>query len=775
MLAAVIAIIAMGIGSFVGMLSTFNNLDRARGSYYSQCRMADFWIDLKKAPVEEAKRRARIPGISEIRTRISFQVVVDLEGVDQPISGMVISMPPEPEPVINNLVMEQGSYFTADRRNQVIVSEKFAKARNIQPGMFINLVLNGQKKQVYVIGTAISAEHIYFAPPGGIVDNPRQYGAFYLKRDYVEDMFGFHGACNEVVGLLTPEARKHPQPVLDKLDKQLNEYGVFSVTPLKQQFSNLNLTSEMGGLQTMATMFPILFLSVAALVMNVLMMRMAEQQRTIVGTLKALGYYNSSVFDHFIKFGLVVGVLGGIFGCLIGYWVAGGMTGMYRSVFEFPHLVNDVYPGIMLTAMIISITFAVLGTLRGVRQVVDLNPAEAMREPAPAVGGSILLEHWQWFWTRLDFRWQMIMRGLFRNKLRTLIAIFAATMGAGMVVMAFGFVNSMSKMINFQFEEVMHSDYTMTLKDELSGEAVLEARQLPGVIQAEPVFNVACTFYNKNHTKKGSITGLLPDADLTTPRQEDGTAVPVPPVGLLMPARLAGQLHLSAGDTVDLIPVKGEKRRYTVPVAGIIHSMIGLTVYADYHYLNRLVGEVNAISELQLKASQTPDEQRDFYHRCKQFPRLSALDVVAIQKKVIARQFNNMMLSMAIGMIMFAAVIFFGSILNGSLIAIAERRREIATFRVLGYQATEVSEIFLRENMITNMIGAVLGLPVGYILLYGMMSQFQNDAYSMPSYISSASMAWTLVLAVVFILCSQWIIHRSILKMQWQEALSMKE
>ncbi len=183
MLAAIIAIIAVGTGCFVGMLSTFNNLEKARSSYYSQCRMADFWIDLKKAPLSEVKLLLEQEGISEIRDRISFPVIVDLAEVDRPISGHLLTLPAHPEPIINNIVVERGSYFSEKRRDEVIISEKFARARNIEMGSYIYLVLNGQRKKLFVVGTAMSSEYMYLTPPGSIASNPSEYGLFYVKRE----------------------------------------------------------------------------------------------------------------------------------------------------------------------------------------------------------------------------------------------------------------------------------------------------------------------------------------------------------------------------------------------------------------------------------------------------------------------------------------------------------------------------------------------------------------------------------------------------------------
>ena len=111
MLAAIIAIIAVGVGCFVGMRFTFLNLQAAQTSYYSRCRMADFWVSVKKAPIGEVQRLTELPGVSEVRSRIVYPVVVDLAGVERPLGGLALSLPTHPAPIINNIVLQRGSYF----------------------------------------------------------------------------------------------------------------------------------------------------------------------------------------------------------------------------------------------------------------------------------------------------------------------------------------------------------------------------------------------------------------------------------------------------------------------------------------------------------------------------------------------------------------------------------------------------------------------------------------------------------------------------------------
>lgn len=268
------------------------------------------------------------------------------------------------------------------------------------------------------------------------------------------------------------------------------------------------LDGELTQLKNMAYMFPLFFLVVAALVLNVLMIRLAEQQCTVVRTLKAIGYENKLLTIHSMKFDSTTGIVGGILGCLLGYWLGDVITRMYVEYFNFPQLNNRFYPILLLVGILISILFSVLGTLKGVRNILALEPAEAMRQASPPVGKTVFLEKIHFLWALLDAQWHMIIRGLFRNKSRTFISIFSATLGSSIVILAFGFVDSMNEMVQIQFDTVLKSDYRLTFNNEINYSAFDEISKIPGVIHVEPVYNLPCTFKTGNHSKKGVVTGI---------------------------------------------------------------------------------------------------------------------------------------------------------------------------------------------------------------------------------------------------------------------------
>ena len=184
LLLAVVLILGLGVSAYVMNLSLYFNLELSRRSYYAECRMADFWVDVQRFPQAEVDRLTSDSGITELRARIVMPVAVDIEGVDKPLSGTIISMPADPRPVINNLVLRQGGYFTNLRREEVIISDGFARSRNIRPGDRIHVLLNDRRQELIVVGTAISAEFVFARAPGAMIPDQSGYVVMYVKERF---------------------------------------------------------------------------------------------------------------------------------------------------------------------------------------------------------------------------------------------------------------------------------------------------------------------------------------------------------------------------------------------------------------------------------------------------------------------------------------------------------------------------------------------------------------------------------------------------------------
>ncbi|MGM0487449.1 MAG: ABC transporter permease [Planctomycetota bacterium] len=776
LLLAITSIVAIGMTCFISMRSAYHNLRQAKTRYYRQCRMADFWIDLKKAPLVEIAALEAIPGITQLTPRIQFAATVDLEHVSKPLNSLVISLPDRRQPVVNDIVLKRGDYFTHQRRNEVIVNAAFARHHNIHPGSWIHLLLNNRRQELFVVGTAISSEFTYLLGPGALIPDPSSFGVFYIKKSHAEEVFDFNGAANQIVGRVAPQQHHRLETILDTAEQQLDAYGVFGTTPRRLQISNQFLEGEIAGLGATAAIVPAIFLVVAGLVLNVLITRLARQQRTVIGTLKALGYTDWHVFTHFLKFGLGVGIAGGALGSVLGYLSATGMTVMYRQFFEFPELQSGVYWYTHAVGMVVSLLCAILGSLRGARAMLRLQPAAAMRPELPRGGNKIWIEQFGHWWSSLSSAWRMTLRGVSRHPLRTLAGMFAAAMGAGLLLTGFMFMEIQNYLIDFQFHAINRSDIDLAFESERSEAALDEVKRLPGVDHAEPALNVACTFLRGPYRRKAGITGLLENARLTTPRDAQGQIIAIAESGIVLTDRLADILHADAGDTLTIIPVKGERRPVEVPVTAVAESYIGLAAYADIHYLSQLVNEHFTMTGAQLQTNHGKSDQLELYHELKQIP---AIQSVTARQDMIDNLVDTLVKNQYVFIVMFvlfSGVVFFGSIVNSSLVSLAERQREVATFRAMGYGPWWVGGLFLRENLLVNTLGALLGLPFGYFLVQlTSLAYEQNDVIRLP--VVSSPWVWigTMALAFAFTLCAHAVVQWRVHHMDYLEALNVKE
>ncbi|MFG0283504.1 MAG: ABC transporter permease [Phycisphaerales bacterium JB039] len=768
---AVGLVIVIGVSSFVGMFSAHQDLRDAVDEYYDACRMADFWIDLERAPTIEARSVADLPNVREIHTRLQTRAQLLLAGVDEPMTATVLSIDPAASAPINDIVLRRGRLPRAD--DEAIISAAFADARTLAPGDAIALILEGARRELRIVGVAISSEFAYLMGPGGLLPDPANHSLVWVTRRFAEDAMDMVGACNQVVGLLTPAARQRPEPALQAIERALAPYGVLAATPRRLQASHQVLTDELAQLRATAVILPAIFLLVAALVLNIVLSRSVEQQRTIIGMLKALGYSNRRLALHYISAGAVVGLAGGLVGAFAGAWMARGFMAMYRFYFEIPNLQSTAAPVIWGAGVAVSIVAAALGAARGVRAVVRLRPAQAMRPAggteawAPARVGALA--------RRLPLPWRMALRSMGRRKGKVATGILAAALGASLMFTTFYFMDAMNYLVDFQFRLASRSHYDITLVGTSDDRTVRDIAAMPGVMRAEGLLELPCKLRSGHIERLSSVTGIAPGAMLTVPRTAAGAPVPIPRAGLLMSRRLADILDVGAGETISLTPIRGDPRPRPVLVAGVVDGFLGMATYANRDWLAGAIGEPGAITAVQTVVAPDPAVRSAFR---RQLAGLGAVEAVTDYAEV-ERQLRQLLLDSlwysVLTLVIMAGALFFGSVLGATLTSISQQRREIATHRALGMRAEEVGRIFLCESIIINGLGALLGLPLGLGLSLWLIEAHSRDAYRLPMVASPRSYALTLILAALFTVLAHTLARRAISRHDWRADLRTRE
>jgi putative ABC transport system permease protein len=349
-------------------------------------------------------------------------------------------------------------------------------------------------------------------------------------------------------------------------------------------------------------------------------------------------------------------------------------------------------------------------------------------------------------------------------------------MGTSLLVTALLRDRAAFDMLETQFRQLQRSDIDLSFHDLRGREALLESRRLPGVDRAEPVLNVACVLRNGPHARKGGITGLVWDATLTVPRDSSGRHVPIPAAGLLLERQLAAILHVRPGDELSIEPIEGRRTPRRARVAALLDSAIGLVAYAEIGYLSRLVDEEFAVNGVQLLVDRRPASRSAFYAELKRLPSLEAVHDREGQYASLLGSIVDAIRGFTIFLILAAGLILFGSTVNTALVGLAERRREVATLLVLGYTPAAVGRLFLREGLLIHLAGTLLGLPGGYFLFRGIIARLQDtELFRLPP--PDPIPAWTgaLLLSLTFGLASHAVVQRSINRIDWLDALNVRE
>ena len=345
-------VVAAGIGAFISQITTYDSLNWSRQSYYETTRFAHVFADVKRAPDAIIKQIAEISGVADVSTTVVFDVTLDLPNVAEPVIGRMIGLTDSGQLRLNKLSLRQGRMVEPDHGNEVVVSEAFAKARKLKPGDQLAAILNGKREQLSIVGIVLSPEYVY-ASRGGVLPDDRGFGVFWMNRQRLASAFDMDGAFNHVVLRMMPGANE--RAIIDTLDRLLEPYGALGAYGRDEQLSNKMLSQEINQQKTMSTVFPVIFLGVAAFLLNVVLSRQIATQRGEIAALKAMGYTNTTIAAHYFKLVLLIVSLGIVMGVLLGAWLGYQLTSMYTAFFHFPKLIYRVQLWIPLAAAGISL------------------------------------------------------------------------------------------------------------------------------------------------------------------------------------------------------------------------------------------------------------------------------------------------------------------------------------------------------------------------------------------------------------------------------------
>lgn len=767
--------LAVGVAFFSGFMTTYLSLDRARAQFYQDYRLADFSLRCKRCPEWAIRRAVGLEGVTDLRGRVQLSVRLEM---DEPLTATALSLPREGQTdAINGVMLVKGSLPGGSNQRQVLVNDAFARARGVNPGQRLRVIIEGGSYDFLVVGTVMSPEYVYALPPGGsLAPDPARSPILFFEERFLQQAAGMVGAYNEILGTTTrPGDAQQAREILQILEEQLQPYGVLLSIPQEEQSSVHFLANELMELRVNAVWLPGVCLGVVAMVLHVVLHRTVAQQRTILGTLRALGYTRWALRRHYLSYGLVLGLVGGGAGLWLGRALQQALLGLYRHFYEMPSIEARSEPVMMAVAWGVGLAFALAGAWAGTARGVNLEPAEAMRPPGPEKVQPLALERLTWLWQGLPFQARMVSRAVLRNPFRSLVTITASFVATSLLVETLTMMASVNHLVEYEFRSTAHHDVRLGLREVVDRLRALEEVQgLVGVDRCEAQLHVTCDLISAQASKRVSVTGLSPGQQLFTPLDRNGQPLQIPSRGLLISRKLAEILQLGLGDRLRLKALQGRRQQREVQITGIVDTYLGLSAYTDIDYLSELIGEDRVTNNLVLTTSSGMPSVR-LLEQLRARPMVLGLELRReALEKIQATLDRALGTSLGI-LVIFSGLLAFGSILNTALVSLGERQREVGTLRVLGYTAREVFVIFAAESILLNGMGVCLGLAGGIGFAHLVSQAYNTELFRLPVVVSPPLLGQAALLMLVFLASAQLIVAHLVRQMVWLDVFKVRE
>ena len=768
---AISLVIGVGVMMFIMYLSAFDSLQLTRDAYYERQRFADVFVTLKRAPWRLRDRMAEIPGVQQVETRVVVDVTLDVEGLSEPATGRLISIPAERRAMLNDLVLRSGRYIDPARPDEVVVSEGFALAHGLRSGDAVRTIINGRRRDLEIVGIALSPEYIMTIRPGELIPDDTRFGIFWMERRALAAAFDMEGGFNDIALSLMPGASE--PDVIAQVDELIRPYGGFGAIPRALQISHWALDQELRGLQSIGMVIPMVFMGIAAFLLNVALTRIVTVQREQIAALKALGYPSRSIAWHYTKWALVIGMTGTTLGIAGGVALGNAMMGIYNQFYKFPVLEYRLLPSVVVGAVSVAFVFAILGAVSAVKRAVNLPPAEAMRPQPPASYRVSVVERLglQWLFSQAA---RIVLRNIQRQPVRALTSVVGIAFALAMLIVGVFGIDSMNVMMEVQFNVAQRQDVAVSFVEPASADALHELQRLPGVMAVEPLRSVPVRLRHGSRSRQLAITGLPAEAELNRVLDINTLkAVRLPPDGIVMSVKLAEILAIDRGDTVQIEVLEGRRPVRHAVVAATVDEFMGTTAYMEIDALRRLLHEGGSLSGGYMTVDSAAIDT--LYRTLKETPAVAGVTLTDAAFENFQETFAENINVMIFFNVLFAGMIAFGVVYNSARVSLSERSRELASLRVMGFTRAEISAILLGELGLLTLVALPSGMLIGYWLSAVIVELFDTELYKFPLTANPRTYALAALAIMVATAVSGLIVRRQLDRLNLVEVLKTRE
>ena len=745
---AMIALCFLGTWVFAGLDANWRMEERTIEEWLTEGRLSDFWVTQSVISRQDVYRVRELEGVEQVQQRITLEA--DCPELPGEVTAAIQAF--DGLPKMNVPKVREGEEIREGDLRGCWIEEQFAQAQGLSVGDRLRISVGGEERDVWIRGTVLSPE--YLITSNDVGPDPGQYGFLIMNAKAfpgipMNQMLIAAAEGTDLTGMEQRLAETLPQAVI----QSQNTHGA---TAQSRNYVRL--------FRNMSYLFPVLAYFVAAMVVMTTITRLLDTQRIQMGTLKALGYENRQIRNHYLAYAFWPSLLGSAAGLMTAQvtlpqvlWPLVAVNVRVPEVRMAP--ISPISWGMAGAEILLAVGLCV----RHERALARECAADLLRPRPPRAGTRILLERVRPVWSRLSFNGKMIIRNIVRNKGRTMMSMLFCNM---LIICSFGLQESIPYFVREYYEGTVGYELRVNLDAGMAGrlesyQARIQAEQVEGLMEKSVRLRTPET------TRTVGLT-VLPESTTLLRLGEEHTVLPLPENGMAVTPKLAEKLKVQAGDTVELW-LTGETEPIRIRVTAIAQSNIGQSAFMGRKAWERLrKGEFRPTALMLRGVTARGRQQLEDMEEMKKIldPALQQQDTLKVMDSAAAA--FSILSAVALGL---AFVICY----NMGLLNFTERTREYATLKVLGYHQKEIRRLMLRENSLVALVGVGIGIPPGILLVQVILKMCEFDSMIFQAHITWPTVALSSAATFAFTWLIQLFLTRKVRSIDMVEALKSVE
>ena len=682
----------IGVFAFTGISGEAVGIADVSSKYYEDTNLADGWIYGDEEQIKDAQREMVVDTIANYSS-------------DPDITLHVI----EGKQKMSHFHLFKGNDFDENDEDGIWIDKRFADGRNLDIGDEITLKFDGNEVSKTVRGIMYSPEYVYYIQEGSLLPDFTQVGYAYIPSKGADFDIEYNTIALDAYEELDEKDFK------DDLEETLGQKAYVQFVHRDDNVGVKTLNEEISQHQMFSAIFPSIFILVSLLTLVTTMSRVISSQRIQIGTLKAMGYSNGSIILHYLSYGFVLSLAGSLIGLVIGpltipYLFYPTMSSTYSLPSWGPswNLSFFAVAGLMVIS-------SVVVSYISVKSISSENPADTIKPKAPKLVSSGFIEKTK-IWKRFSFNERWNYRDAKRNKIRAIMSIFGVFACALLVMSAFGMVDSMNDVEDWQYDQIYNFNSKLFLKENLTDSQV---DYLLDETNGVPMMEDMIELRSKSNKKSGTLT-VMNESDLYRVTDGDRNYIHLDSNGIAISEKMAEVLDLKVGDKVRWHVVGNPKwidseitETYSIPFGqGLIMSpkVFDREGGDDYNYSSNVI-----LSKEKISRNYTGVDS------------ISTMEDIRSGWNIMTEPMDMMVSVLTTFAVVLAVVVLY----NLGLLSFTEIQRELATLKVLGFDSKKLRRLLLTQNLWFSTIGFILAIPGAYILI-GVMMGSTGDDYCFP-------------------------------------------